>query len=362
MQRKILAILSIVVVGLAGIAFTTVAYAGWGNAGTIYTIDNSASGNNVLYYSRTAGGSITFQGSVAANGLGTGNGLGSQGAVVITDNGRFLLVVNAGSNEISVFAVQNNGPNYLSKTSSHGDMPISLTSYNNLVYVLNAGTAPNIAGFTLSKSGILTFISGSDQPLSGLTDPSPEQIGFSPDGKVIVVTEKNTNTIDTYTINKNGVASAPTNHPSNGDAPYGFAFTDKDKLVLSEAASNTMSSYVVSNQGDLRTTSGAMPTFGAAPCWVAIDNQGDFAYETNAHVGTISIFSISRSGGITLHSAIAAKVDIPALDLAFSLNSQFLYVLNGNSITGFKVYNDGSLSQVTSINTLPSSTSGLAAT
>jgi 6-phosphogluconolactonase len=273
-----------------------------------------------------------------------------------------LLVVNAGSNEISVFAVQNNGPTYLSKTSSHGTMPISLTIHNNIVYVLNSGGTSNIAGFTLSKSGILTFISGSDQPLSGLTGPSPEQIGFSPDGKVLVVTEKGTNTIDTYVIDKNGVASAPTSYPSNGDGPYGFAFTDKDKLVLSEAASNTMSSYVVSSQGELRTISGAMPTFGAAPCWVTIDNQGDFAYETNAHDGTISIFSISHNGGITLLSHIAAKVGVPALDLAFSVHSQFLYVLNGDSITGFKVYNDGSLSQITSINTLPASVSGLAAT
>ena len=56
-------------------------------------------------------------------------------------------------------------------------------------------------------------------------------------------------------------------------------------------------------------------------------------------------------------SSIAASVGTtaaPALDLAFSANSQFLYVLNGGptgygGITGYKVYGDGSLSQVTSI-------------
>jgi 6-phosphogluconolactonase (cycloisomerase 2 family) len=105
-----------------------------------------------------------------------------------------------------------------------------------------------------------------------------------------------------------------------------------------------------------------MPTFGAAPCWVAIDNDGSYAYTSNAHGGTISIFSISSNGGLNLQSSIAAKLNIPTLDLAFSNKGQFLYALNGGYITGFQVYNDGSLSQVTSVNTgFASSVTGLAA-
>ena len=98
-----------------------------------------------------------------------------------------------------------------------------------------------------------------------------------------------------------GVASSPTTHTSVGNGPYGFAFTGEDNLVISEAAGSagtaglspddgTLSSYVISDQGTLRTISGAMPTFGAAPCWVAIDGEGSFAYTSNAHGGTISIF------------------------------------------------------------------------
>ncbi len=363
-KRKFLAILSIAIAVLAIFAVASIVNAGPGNAGTVYTIDN-ASPNHVLYYSRASDGSITFGGSVSTTGSGTGVALASQGAVVLTSDGRFLLAVNAGSSQISVFSVQSNGvPVFSSIANSHGTAPISLTIHNSWVYVLNNGSATitgNIAGFMLSSTGTLTYLTGSNQPLSG-PNASPEQVGFSPDGKVLVVTEKGTNIIDTYLVGTSGVAGAPTTHVSVGNGPYGFAFTGLDNLVVSEAATDTLSSYVVSDQGTLRTISGAMPTFGNAPCWVAINNGGSFAYTSNAHGGTISTFSISSSGGLNLLSSIAAKTNIPALDLAFSKNSQFLYALNDGYITGFQVYSDGSLWQVTSVNTgFAASASGLAA-
>lgn len=324
-------------------------------------IDNAAAGSNVLVYARAAGGSLTPGGTLSTNGLGTGTGLGSQGAVSLTQDGRWLLVVDAGSDEISVFSVHEGGLTFASKTWSHGSLPISLTTHKNWVYVLDAGASGNIAGFTLSNDGTLTYTAGSSQPLSGLASPSPEQIGFSPTGNVLLVTEKGTNTIDTYAVDHDGVASSPATLASNGMGPYGFAFANDDQLLVSEAATNSLSSYVISDSGSLRTISGAMPTFGNAPCWVAVTQDGSFAYTTNAHGGTISTFSIARDGGITLRSSIAAKTSAPALDIALNARSQFMYVRNGGSITGFQVYADGSLSAVASVGGIPGSASGLAA-
>ncbi|MGD0510996.1 MAG: hypothetical protein ABSA33_04100, partial [Candidatus Micrarchaeaceae archaeon] len=102
MKRKILAIISVVVAVLSIFAVASIVNAGFGNAGTVYTIDNAAS-NHVLYYSRNYDGSLTFGGSVSTGGSGTGAALASQSAVVLTSSGRFLLVVDAGSNTISVF-------------------------------------------------------------------------------------------------------------------------------------------------------------------------------------------------------------------------------------------------------------------
>lgn len=360
-ERKILAILSIAVFfsvavfSTTGVVSTANAYSK--NVGAVYTIDNAIT-NHVLYYSRAADGSITYVNSYSTNGAGTGIAFHSQGAVVLVEDGRFLLVVDAGSDEISVFSVKSSGLTYLSKVSSHGTMPISLTVYEDWVYVLDAGSPANIAGFTLSNAGALTFIAGSNQPLS-TSNPSPEQIGFSPNGEVLVVTEKGTNMIDTYLVDEDGVASDPITKTSTG-GPYGFAFTDNGKLVVSEISPGAASSFAVSDEGVLRAISGHIPTGSGTPCWVAIDDKGRFAYTGNGGAGTISVFSISPRGRLTLLSS-TTTVSGPALDLAFSRHSRFLYVLNGNGITGFKVDEDGSLSQMTSVSAIPGAPAGLAA-
>ena len=61
----------------------------------VYTESNSASGNQVLAFDRAGDGSLTAGGLFATGGSGTGAGLGSQGALALTQGGRFLYAVNA---------------------------------------------------------------------------------------------------------------------------------------------------------------------------------------------------------------------------------------------------------------------------
>jgi len=336
--------------------------------GIAYTIDNKAS-NSVLEFQMGAGPSLNLVGTFSAHGSGTGAKLASQGAVTLTNDGRWLLVVDAGSNQITTFQVNNDGSlTFASVVSSRGTAPISITEHDGLVYVLDNGTRTtpgNIAGFSLAQSGQLTFLPGSVQPLSGAPNTSPEQIGFSNDGNVLVVTEKAAGVIDTYIVGDGGVANPPATIPSNSAGPYGFAFTSQGYLILSEAATGTLSSYAVSDDGTLRTLSGSIPDFGIAPCWVAVSPNGDLVYTSNAHGGTISGYDVSGTGTISLFSSVASKTLTPTLDLAFggsdSFHDQFLYVLNGNSITSFRVYDDGSISQFIIVGGLPASATGLAA-
>jgi 6-phosphogluconolactonase len=332
--------------------------------GSVYTNDNAAS-NSVLQFQSSPGGVLTLVGTFLTHGSGTGSALASQGAVALTNDGRWLVTVDAGSKEITAFQVNPDGSlTFASKVASQGATPISVAIDDRVVYVLDAGTATvagNIAGFTLGNNGQLTFIPGSNLPLGGSAGSSPEQIGFNNDGNVLVVTEKGANLIDTYTVGRNGVASGPATTTSNSAGPYGFAFTNQDTLVLSEAATGTLSSYAVSDDGTLRTLSGSIPDFGLAPCWVAVSHDGRYAYTSNAHGGTISGYSISDGGMLNLFSSVAAKTSIPTLDLTFSGNNQFLYALNGGQITTFQVYPGGSISQVSTTSGLPASASGLAA-
>src|SRR5687768_7502487 len=109
---------------------------GGSNAGAVFTLSNSAAGNAVLAFARSADGSLTPAGSFATLGNGTGAGLGSQGAVVLSDDGELLFAVNAASNTITSFAVDGSSLTRVSTVASGGTLPISLTTHADILYVL----------------------------------------------------------------------------------------------------------------------------------------------------------------------------------------------------------------------------------
>ncbi|MGZ9221016.1 MAG: beta-propeller fold lactonase family protein, partial [Anaerolineales bacterium] len=125
------------------------------SSGAVYTITNAASGNEVLVYDRSANGSLSFQGSYSTGGLGSGAGLGSQEAVALSKNNRWLFAVNAGSNQVSVFAVKARQLKLINIVDSGGLQPVSLTTHDGLLYVLNAGGSGNISGFRIREKGSL---------------------------------------------------------------------------------------------------------------------------------------------------------------------------------------------------------------
>src|SRR5713101_5024322 len=141
-----------------------------GAAGAVYTMDNSSNGNRVRVFARAADGTLTAAGSFETGGLGTGGGLGNQGALLLSASERWLFAVNAGSDEISAFAVERRGLSLVNRVPSGGRRPISLSVHDDLLYVLNAGGAvgdhDNITGFRVGDDGHLTPVAGSTRPLS----------------------------------------------------------------------------------------------------------------------------------------------------------------------------------------------------
>jgi 6-phosphogluconolactonase (cycloisomerase 2 family) len=340
---------------------------GTNGQGAVYLLDNAAGGNHVLAYNRSASGQLTGQGSFATGGTGTGAGLGSQGAVILDNSSQYLFAVNAGSNDISVFRINSEGLTWVDKTASGGTMPISLTLNNDILYVVNAGGTGNIHGFKVSE-GHLVSIVGSSQSLSS-GDAGPAQIQFNNEGTALVVTEKNTNTIDVFPVN-NGVAGVRTSFPSTGDTPFGFAFGKNDEFFVSDAFGgatglSALTSYSLSNISGLELLSGPVGTTQTSACWVAVTNDGRFAYTANTGSATISGYSISNSGQVTLlnSNGITGNAERGTADMTLSNNSRFLYARNGgsNSISIFEVQASGALSNIGTITGLPASAAGLAA-
>jgi 6-phosphogluconolactonase len=339
--------------------------------GQVYTMSNATSGNSVLAYNRSADGSLVAAGSYSTGGLGTGGGLGNQGGIQLDRAGKTLVVVDAGSNEISSFRVNGDGSlTWADKVASGGTMPISVTISGQLVYVLNAGGAGNISGFTLSSDGDLAPIAGSTRPLS--TNASgPAEVAFDPTGAKLVVTEKNTNRLSTYSVDASGVAHGPTVTPANGVTPFGFAFTNSGTLVVSEAFGGAPNGSAVSSyapSGDSWSViSGSVPTTETSACWIAITNSGRFAYTTNAASGTITGYAI-HEGALTRLDADGVTGNIGAgsapTEMTLSRDSKFLYAFSGglHKIAAFAIGADGSLSALPDwAGGLPASANGLAA-
>jgi len=329
--------------------------------GAVYALTNQ-SANGVATFARGADGSLTWSGSVSTGGTGAGSGLGSQGALALSDDGRWLFAVNAGSNDVSAFRVTASGLELTSRVSSGGVRPISLTLHGNVLYVLNAGGDGNISGFSIGTDGELAAISGSTRALSG-ANVGPAQVAFSPEGQRLVVTEKATNRLDVFSVDGDGVASTATSTASAGGTPFGFAFGHRDELFVSEAAGSA-SSYVFAHNGSLSVASGAVLTHQGAPCWAVVTQNGKFGYTANAQGGSISGFAIGNDGSINLIDADGrtAVVGGGNIDLAVSGNSRYLYQLNGDrSISGFRIEADGHLTPAGRSVTLPASTVGLVA-
>lgn len=330
--------------------------------GAVYALTNEAGDNAVALFGRSADGSLTWQGSVSTGGSGAGGGLGSQGAITLSDDGRWLFAVNAGSNDVSAFQVTPSGLSLASRVASGGVQPISLTVHGDILYVLNAGNDGNISGLRIGSAGALTPIAGSTRSLSG-SAVGPAQVSFSPNGRWLVVTEKSTSRLDVYAVGSDGVASAPITTASAGGTPFGFAFGHRDELFVSEAAGSA-SSYVIDGGGALTVTSGAVLTHQGAPCWAVVTKNGKFGYTANAQGGSISGFAIANDGTIGLIDADGrtAVVGGGNIDLALSGNSRYLYQLNGDrSISGFRIEADGHLTPAGRTAGMPSSTVGLVA-
>jgi len=372
-ERKKMMKLKLSITLLLGTVIGLGSVSGYAAAGAVYTMSNSSTANAILLFNRSAGGQLSPAGIFPTGGRGTGGGLGNQGGLAIDDEKGLLFAVNAGSNNISVFRITEDGLQLEDVAGSNGSRPISVTVNRKFLYVLNNGGAvggsDSIAGFKIGKNGELSSII-SGIPLSA-PSVGPAQIGFNASGDVLIVTEKNTNKIDLFSVDEEGVASGPRVVASAGNTPFGFAFGKRDQVFVSDAfggaaSAGAVSSYKVTEQG-LETIVPAAIDKQSAPCWVVVTNDSRFTYTTNTGSGTISGYGIGFDGSLGLLSEDGQTADTgkgsTPVDAALTNNSRFLYVLTSGSqsIQGFDIASDGALSPISQASSIPSSANGLVA-
>lgn len=334
--------------------------------GAVFVLTNAPSGNVVLVYGRGGDGSLTPAGTFATGGIGSGAGLGSQNSVIVSDDHQLLFAVNAGSNSVSSFRIQPDQSLVLVSTvPSGGVRPTSVAYRRGLLYALNADAPNNISGFTVAQDGTLTPLADSTRPLSAAST-SPAQVSFDDTGAVMIVTERATNQIVTYTVGGDGRLNGPTAYPSAKPVPFGFAVDKRNTLLVSEASAGSgASSYRVGTDGSVVAVSSMLMAGQRAACWAVVSKNGRYGYVTNAGTGNITGFSIGQDGSAALLNAdgVTAITGGNPSDAALSHNSQYLYVRVAqlNSIAIFAINADGSLTALPALTGTPGGLAGLAA-
>ena len=309
--------------------------------GHVYVNDNTPGTNTIGVFDRHADGTLTpHAGSpFAAGGAGTGAGLASQGALQISPDGRFMLAVDAGSNQISVLRIKPDGSLRLvpgGVASSGGVLPVSVAIHGGLVYVANAGAGgSNYTGFRLGPNGRLAPIAGSTVALPDGSQPG--DVLFNSTGRKLAGTRVGTSEIDSFTVSGSGLLTAASGSPfpAQGLGPFGSEFrpTNPRQLFVSNAhntgtGSGTVSAFHDSASGML-TSIGSSPFADqqTAPCWVEITHNGQFLFTVNTASGSVSRYSIAPGGALRLLGSTPIRgTSVGAVDARLSPDGRFLYL------------------------------------
>ncbi|MGN6170948.1 MAG: lactonase family protein, partial [Solirubrobacteraceae bacterium] len=305
--------------------------------GHVYVNDNTASGNTVAVFDRHANGTLTpHPGSpVDTGGDGSGSGLASQGAIQVTSDGRWVLAVDAASNQISVLRIEQGGGLALKNAVSSGGIePVSVAEHQGLVYVANAGAGgSNYTGFRLTSNGRLRPIPDSTFALPD--NAQPGDVLFNSTGTDVAGTRIGTSLIDSFTVGSGGRLRAAPGSPSpaQGLGPFGSEFrpTNPRQLFVSNAhntGTGTVSAFRLNSTGALFSIGDSpFPDNQTAPCWVEISHNGKFLFTVNTGSGSVSRYKIPTSGRLRLlGSTPLSTSNSGAVDARLSTDGRNLYV------------------------------------
>jgi 6-phosphogluconolactonase (cycloisomerase 2 family) len=331
--------------------------------GAVYVSTNNASANAVLAFHRAADGSLSPLGSFPTGGAGIGgtvDPLASQGSVRLSEDRRFLFVVNAGSNDVTSFSIGADGRLTLAdRASSGGREPVSLTERDGLLYVLNTGDN-TVAGLRVNPNGKLTPIVGATRAL-GDGAAGAATIGFGADGRTLIVAERVANRIETLAVAANGRLGSPTATASTGVVPFAFDVTANGTIVLTEAGgtaqsapNSSVSSYRTAAAGGV-TAIASISSGGAAACWVVATEDGRYAFVANSASHAIASVRVGGDGALTLldGAAGAAAAGSAPIDIGLSSGDHYLYALEAGAgaIGVFGVGSNGTLTAGTAVPT-----------
>jgi DNA-binding beta-propeller fold protein YncE len=354
--------------GMAGVLAAIALLAGPASAhprppGALFVQTDNPSGNAVVAYDRAADGSLRQAATYPTGGQGgvlagsVVDHLASQGSLTYDRESGLLYAVNAGSDTLTVFAVDGDRLSRRQVVPTLGDFPVSVAARGRLVYVLNARGGGSLQGYVRLGEHLLPIPAwhrrlGLDPAATPEFTNTPGQVTFTPDGRRLVVTTKaNGNAVDVFALDRfGGPAGQPTTTVLPGAVPFAGAFDARGDLALTEAGPNAVATFRLDGRGALVPVAQA-PTGQAATCWVTVVDG--HLYLSNAGSGSVSVFNTALAP-VGLTATRGGSVDSTATP-----DGRFLYVQTGaaGGVDAFRIASDGTLAPAGSV-TVPGAVGG----
>jgi 6-phosphogluconolactonase (cycloisomerase 2 family) len=347
---------------------------GYGFGQSVFVQTDAPTGNQIDVFNRGADGQLNLAGTYSTGGNGGAesgavvDSLASQNSLVYDAATNALYAVNAGSDTISVFGVFGDRLALLEVLPSGGQFPVSIAVQGGLLYVLNAGGAGTVQGF--GRYGPFLFPIWGDSQSLGLDNSvppnylmSPGDIGFTPDGRQLIVTTKTSGSdIDVFSVGSFGRLSAPVVNPSITPAPFSFTFGPGNHLVVAEAGTSNVSTYMVNPDGTL-TDDSTLTDGQTALCWITAARG--FFYVANAGSNNLSAYRVGVNGELSLvgSTGVVASTGTGPIDMAATPDGQYLYAEAGGSgaVDEFAVNGNGTLTAIGTVGSLRPGLEGIAA-
>lgn len=272
-------------------------------------------------------------------------------SLALHPNGKYLYVGNPGQNEndISQFSIATNGvlteifPRTTVAPQASEPELLIIDSAGAFLYVMNA-SSDNISVFSIdSSTGVLSQVTGSPFPI-GL---SPLNMQLTPSGNFLYVSAAYTSlvsAIEVFSVNK-GVLTPAGLFQTQGLNPNGLVIDPAGKyLYVANTSSNSISIFSIAASGALTQVEGS-PIADAYndPVALLIDPKGQYLYVANQGSNNVGVYTITASTGLpvgltTSTTTFSFITENAPSTLGFDPNGGHLFIGNQGSSAGIQSF------------------------
>jgi 6-phosphogluconolactonase (cycloisomerase 2 family) len=380
---------------LAGIGVGVYALASGGSGGddgsydgTVYVESNSPAedGNAVIAFRYRDGRILadsarTYKtGGSGSQDLTNSGPLDAEGQIAVNKDQTLLFAVNAGSDTIAAFNIEDDGtlePVQDSPFPSGGQAPVSVTVDGNTLFAANKASDGR-RNLDTSPPSYVSFNINADGSLSPLSDPvtsppgaSPTQAFVPPGGDLLFSTEL-VGPWRAFQVKGEGKLVEAPGSPHKLE-PEVFAprkprpnvwaqgiskHPTKNLLYASVANTRKLVVYSYDDDGRLELVHSQLDPGATLPCWTEVSGDGRRLYTGNAGSQNISVYDIESDPSNPIRiQQVKLKTAGNPWNFEIDPSGRYLFMVNmrairrippdqGNTLHTFRIAGDGKLSEL----------------